>query len=201
MFMRIMMMTLVGGLIGYATNVIAVKMLFRPLKPFKIPILGFEIQGLVPKRQNEIAISIGQTVAEELVSVEELMDQLVASSDKTIFIEMAKSKIIQMAEENMPPMIPVMFKGVITKYIEDAIDKDGESVMNELTEKLIHQATTKLDIAQMVAEKIRAFDLATLEALILSISKKELQHIEVLGGVLGILIGLIQAIIVTLFMS
>lgn len=197
MIMSILIMTFVGGLIGYMTNVIAVKMLFRPLNPIKIPLIGFEIQGLVPKRQNEIAISIGQTVADELVSVEELMDKLIEESDKTAFIEMAKAKIVQMAEENMPPMVPSMFKGVITKYIEDAVDKNGESVMNELSEKLIHQATTRIDIADMVAEKIRAFDLATLEDLILSISKKELQHIEVLGGVLGVLIGLVQALIVT----
>jgi uncharacterized membrane protein YheB (UPF0754 family) len=198
MWTNIIIMTVVGGLIGYTTNVVAVKMLFRPLKAFRVPIIGWEIQGLIPKRQSEIAKSIGQTVQEELISVEEIIDKLVEDMDKTAMIEMAKARILTLAEQNMPPMVPSMFKGPILKYVADAVDQNAESVMNELSEKIVHQATEKIQIAEMVAEKIEAFDVMRLEEIIFAISKQELKHIEVLGGVLGVLIGLIQGIVVTL---
>lgn len=191
----LLMMTLIGGLIGYITNVVAVKMLFRPLIAFKVPLLGWEIQGLIPKRRSDIARSIGETVATDLVSVEDLIDKLIEDADKTAMIAMAKARIVELAEQNMPPMIPSMFKGAILSYVADAVDKNAEGVMNELSEKLVHQATEKIDIAQMVKEKIDAFDLLKLEALILNISSKELKHIEVLGGVLGVLIGFVQGLI------
>lgn len=193
--LTLLMMTLIGGLIGYTTNVVAVKMLFRPLKPFRIPLVGWEIQGLIPKRRSDIAKSIGETVANDLVSVEDLIDKLIEDADKTAMIEMAKTRIVEMAEKNMPPMIPSMFKGAIINYVADAVDKNAESVMNELSEKLVHQATEKIDIAQMVKEKIDEFDLIKLEELILNISSKELKHIEILGGVLGVLIGFVQGLI------
>lgn len=193
--LTLLMMTLIGGLIGYTTNVVAVKMLFRPLKPFRIPLVGWEIQGLIPKRRSDIAKSIGETVANDLVSVEDLIDKLIEDADKTAMIEMAKTRIVEMAEKNMPPMIPSMFKGAIINYVADAVDKNAESVMNELSEKLVHQATEKIDIAQMVKEKIDEFDLMKLEELILNISSKELKHIEILGGVLGVLIGFVQGLI------
>lgn len=193
--LTLLMMTLIGGLIGYITNVVAVKMLFRPLNPFRIPLIGWEVQGLIPKRRSDIAKSIGETVANDLVSVEELIDKLIEDADKTAMIEMAKTRIVEMAEKNMPPMIPSMFKGAIINYVADAVDKNAESVMNELSEKLIHQATEKIDIAQMVKEKIDEFDLMKLEELILNISSKELKHIEILGGVLGVLIGFVQGLI------
>lgn len=197
MWYNLILMTVVGGVIGYTTNVLAVKMLFRPLKPFRVPVIGWEVQGLIPKRQKDIAKSIGQTVQEELLSVEDIIDKLVEDMDKTALIAMAKTRIVEMAENNMPPMIPSIFRGAIIKYVADAVDQNAESVMNEISEKLVHQATEKIQIADMVAEKIEAFDLIQLEEIIFSISKQELKHIEVLGGVLGVFIGLIQGLIVT----
>lgn len=60
---------LVGAGIGYITNWLAIKMLFRPLKPVKI--LGKEIsilQGVIPKRRGDLARSVGQTVGEHLLT-------------------------------------------------------------------------------------------------------------------------------------
>lgn len=195
MWYTLVLMTVTGGLIGYITNVLAVKMLFRPLKPFRIPLIGWNVQGLIPKRQADIAISIGKTVEEELISVEEIMDKMIEDMDKTALKEMAKAKILDLAENNMPPMVPAIFKGAIMKYVADAIDQNADQVMNELSEKILHQATEKIQIAEMVSEKIAAFDLIQLEEIIFSISKQELKHIEILGGVLGVLIGFVQGLI------
>lgn len=197
MILQILLMTATGGIIGYITNVVAIKMLFRPLNPVKIPLTGFTLQGLIPKRKAEIAVSIGQTVEQELISVEEIIDKLIEGTDKSAMIAEARERIVQLADQNMPPMIPGMFKGAILKYVADAVDQNGEAVMNELSEKLVHRATEKINIAEMVEEKINAFDLIQLEEIIFAISKQELKHIEVLGGVLGVIIGLVQGLIVS----
>ena len=59
-----------GAGIGYATNWLAIKMLFHPRKP------RFGLQGLLPRRQGEIADSVGRIVATELLSVDSLLDKL-----------------------------------------------------------------------------------------------------------------------------
>lgn len=46
----------IGAMIGWITNYIAIKMLFRPYKEMNF--LFFKIQGLIPKRRSEIAISL-----------------------------------------------------------------------------------------------------------------------------------------------
>jgi uncharacterized membrane protein YheB (UPF0754 family) len=195
MIVNIILMAAIGGLIGYSTNVIAVKMLFRPLHPVKIPILGFTLQGLVPKRKDELSKKIGKTVAEELVSSEDIIDKVIEGMDKYELLRMAKDRIMAVAEHNMPPMVPSMFKGAILKYIGDAIDNNGEDMLTEMTEKVVHKATTSIDIEKMVSEKIDEFDVSRLEEIIFSISKTELRHIEVLGGVLGVAIGIVQGFI------
>jgi len=46
---------LVGMIIGYATNWIAIKLLFWPKKPF------FGLYGVIPKRKGEIATSVAKS--------------------------------------------------------------------------------------------------------------------------------------------
>ena len=51
---------LVGASVGYATNWLAVKMLFHPRAPVRV--LGLTFLGLIPRRRKEIAASVAATV-------------------------------------------------------------------------------------------------------------------------------------------
>ena len=66
---------IVGALIGYATNRIAIKMLFRPLEPkylvrWRIPLTP----GIIPRNREDLAASIGTAVGGELLSEEAIRD-------------------------------------------------------------------------------------------------------------------------------
>ena len=65
-----LLLPLVGALIGYGTNRLAVGMIFRPIEPRRI--LGFNFQGLVGRRQPELARSIGNVVGDHLLQPEDL---------------------------------------------------------------------------------------------------------------------------------
>ena len=66
-----------GGLIGYLTNALAIRMLFRPLTRkylFGIPVPL--TPGIIPRRRGELARSIGRMVARDLLSTETLRERL-----------------------------------------------------------------------------------------------------------------------------
>ena len=189
MWAQFLLLASIGALIGWMTNVIAIKLLFKPINPIKIPLLGFTFQGLIPKRRAEIAKQIGETVERELLSIEEIMDTLIERTDKTEVIQLMQTYIVKIVSEKMPAMVPGMFKGMIVNYIGEVIAEEGESILTELTEKVIHHATEKINISQMVEDKINAFPLEELERLTIEIAKKELKHIEYLGGLIGFFIG------------
>ena len=54
-----------------------------------------------------------------------------------------------------------------------------------------------LDIRKKIEEKINEMPLQTLEELILGFSRKQFKHITIFGGILGALIGIVQATIST----
>ena len=78
---RILILAIIGGLIGYITNVIAIKLIFRPINPIKIPILNIEIIGMIPKRKTEIATNIAKVVEEQFISVDEITDNIITEQD------------------------------------------------------------------------------------------------------------------------
>lgn len=70
---------LVGGLIGYSTNWLAIKMLFWPLQEkrvgnWRVPFTP----GLIPKKRAGLAASLGETVANYLVTPTTLQSALAA---------------------------------------------------------------------------------------------------------------------------
>jgi hypothetical protein len=68
---------LIGALIGYVTNALAIKMLFRPLKAVKF--FGLRLPftpGILPRERHKLADSIGAMVERELLTPESLRERL-----------------------------------------------------------------------------------------------------------------------------
>ena len=68
---------LLGAIIGYVTNRIAIKMLFRPLNPKRF--LGVRVPltpGVIPRNRFDLARNIGRMVSEQLLSPQALREQL-----------------------------------------------------------------------------------------------------------------------------
>lgn len=196
MIWRMFVAVLVGGFIGWFTNYLAIKLIFRPLKPIEIPLIGLKIQGLIPKRRRDIAKSVATTVDKQLLSVNEILDQLINDANKEAIIKIIKTKILNGVEKRIPGLIPKAIKNGLLRYVEEVIDREANDFFDYMVQDLVQLAIDNVNIENLVEDKLNQLDLAELEAIILSISHTELRYIEVLGGILGSLIGLIQSFIV-----
>ncbi len=186
-----LMIPAVGGLIGYTTNRLAVKMIFRPIKP--VNVLGLKIQGLMPRRQQDIAGSIGEVVGDHLVSHEDLANGL-KNFDMTALL----TEVLQVGLE--PKIAELRNLPLIGGFLtDDRIDELRKSIVDSLLkrkddilEKIEDALEEGLDVRTIVTEKVAAFPVEKLESLVIKVASKELRAIEILGGVLGIVIGLGQ---------
>ncbi|MCC6219681.1 MAG: DUF445 family protein [Deltaproteobacteria bacterium] len=189
---------LIAALIGWVTNYIAVKMIFRPRRPIKC--LGVTLLGLIPRRQRELARTIGQTIERELVSHEDV--QRVLSSKgvhQEVFaiLEQHIDKFLK-GKLGQNPMLGMFLQGEMGESIKKMLLDHLSTVLPEVLQSLVERVESELSFSELVTNKIEQFDLAKLESIIYAISAKELKAIEILGGVLGFLIGLIQVGIVVL---
>lgn len=191
---RILILAVIGGLIGYITNVIAIKLIFRPINPIKIPILNVEIIGMIPKRKLEIASNVAQVIEEQFFSFDDIIENVMTEQDKQIIIDYIKVRIKLVLNEKLG-LIPSSIRNLVQNYISEVIEDEIKSGVDELSEELIIKANNRINIKEIVETKINELDLYELETIILQIIKKELKQIEVLGLILGFFIGIIQGII------
>ncbi len=191
---RILILAVIGGLIGYITNVIAIKLIFRPINPIKIPILNIEIIGMIPKRKIEIATNIGKVVENQFISVDEITDNIITDQDKQHIIDYIKLRIKLILNEKMT-LIPSTIRNLVQNYISEIIEDEIIEGIDELSEEMIIKANSRINIKEIVENKINELDLYELETIILQIVKNELRHIEILGLILGFFIGVVQGII------
>jgi len=190
------MLPLIGGIIGWVTNLLAVKMLFRPYRGFAIPVLDYTVQGLIPKRQKEIARLVGQIVEKELLCAEDIIRHL-HETDLSGNLSRSATKVVrERVMTKIPSFLPAYLRAVVSEIVGDILNKEVPRLMDRLMDKLGHELCTNLQLGQIVEDKINGLNLRELEALVLSVASRELKHIEYLGFVLGFLIGCLQILFV-----
>lgn len=180
------LLPLITALIGWGTNLLAVKMLFRPRKP--INVLGIKIIGLIPKRKEDLADSIGRAVSEKLLNMEDIIAE--AGLEKKL-PEIAEQELDNFVKEKLGDNL----------IVEQVMAGEfGRQIKGQLSEHLSKRAPAlvsgmlgdSVDTKALVKSKIQDFDLETLENMVLDVASKELRAIEIWGGILGFFIGLAQ---------
>ncbi len=191
----------VGALIGYATNWLAVKMLFRPHHPVGAGPLKF--QGVVPRRQEALADSIAETVQDELISAEDvaaLVQKIATSEDVRQKLHTKIDTLIADQLKSLGPMGSFLPTDLVEK-IKRRIEEEVFAFVEEMGEDLHGVLGRELDVKGKVRERILAFELDQMERLVLRVARKELRHIEILGGFLGLIVGLVEAGLLQLWRS
>ena len=187
------LLPVIAAAIGWGTNHLAVRMLFHPRQERRI--LGLRLQGVFPKRQKALAEKLGQLVARELFSMEDIRKQLqseefIAHATKTI-----EAKLDEFLQTYLMETIPI----VSTFLGSDMVDKVKHALVEclakavpELGEMFMGHLEKNMDVEKVVREKVEAFSSDKLEEMLLGIMKKEFRFIEWVGAVLGFVIGLVQ---------
>ena len=191
----------VSACIGYVTNYIAVKMLFRPHRPRRF--LGITLHGLVPKRQAHIAASLGTMIERDLFSHQDIQEALLSAEtadEATTFLhEQIDAFAVKIAAQN--PMVGAFLQGALLQQVKDTLGAQISERFPDFISRVVEKVEHRLDVSAIVERKIAAFDLSKLESLIYEISKRELKTIELLGGVLGFLVGVVQVVVMSVFSS
>ncbi|MFH5882444.1 MAG: DUF445 domain-containing protein [Candidatus Izemoplasmataceae bacterium] len=192
---RLLTMIFIGGLIGYSTNKIAVKMLFRPINQKRF--LFFKFQGLLPKRKSTIAKSMGEVIEQAFLSKDDIFDAFMNEETSREFKAVLKERLTQKISAIVPSMFRSMLGPNLDTMIKTFIDTEGDALIHELFDNIKNKGIEKLNIPMLVEEKVEAMDLITFEKLVLEIVSKELRHIELVGLFLGMAIGAVQFVIIT----
>ena len=193
---QLLIMIFISATIGWVTNWVAIKMLFRPHKEISFGL--FKIQGLIPKRRAEIGSGIANIIQNELISVKDVISNI----DREEFSKRLDSSIDEVLEKNLKAKVKEKFP-ILQMFFSDRMAKDVSNTIKDIImenqEKIFeifsNYAEENINFEVIISNKISNFSLDKLEEIITFLAKKELKHIEIIGAILGTLIGAVQYLI------
>ncbi len=147
--LHIMAGPLIGAVIGYFTNYIAVKMLFRPLHPVKIGSWTLPFTpGIIPRRKPQLARAVGKAVGENLLTQKDLEAMFLSEEmEKTVADEMCR--FIYQDGSNGPRTIKNMVK---PRMGDKAYAVGREHLEESICDKILSELG-KIEIGPIIAEE------------------------------------------------
>ncbi len=184
---------LISAFIGWFTNWIAIKMLFHPREPKKI--LGIVFHGIFPKRQQQFAEKLGKLVSDELLSFEDIAKKIAHPANVQQLLPFIDAHIDTFLKVKLKESMPVlgMFIGEKTVNQLKGVFIDELSLLfPALMEQYMGNLKEQLNLEKIVIEKVQGFSSEKLEEILQQIMSKEFRFVEIIGAVLGFIIGLLQ---------
>jgi len=137
-----------GAVIGYFTNYVAIKMLFRPYKPIKFAGVNLPFTpGLIPKERERIAKALGEAVGKQILTEDTLRNSLL-KKEMLAYIGNTVASFVEKAEERHADL-----GEVVSYFIGDKYDLIKEKLSEVLYDE-IHVMLNSDDAKNMISEKV-----------------------------------------------
>ena len=195
----LILIPLISAFIGWFTNWIAIKMLFHPKEPKKY--LGITFHGIFPKRQKQFAEKLGKLVSTELLSFGEIEQKITSPENIRKLMPFVEGKVDEFLRVKLNEVFPVisMFIGENTiNQLKGIFMDELNIIFPQVINKHIKELESQLDLEKIVSQKVAGFSSDKLEQILNQIMSKEFRFVEVIGGILGLIIGLLQVFITTI---
>jgi len=170
--------------------------LFRPHQPRSI--LGFRLQGILPKKQSTIAARTGRIVAAEFFSLNVIEEKI---SDPSIL-----QKIMPLIEEHIDdflrnklkkemPFVGMFVGDKTVSSLKKVFMTELETLVPNIMRSYASNLIADLNIEQLVSQKLAAAPLQEIEISFRENFSKELRVIELTSASIGLIIGLITMVV------
>lgn len=186
----------IGAVIGWFTNWLAIQMLFRPRRPVKI--LGWTLQGVIPRRHAQLAARIAETVEDRLLTQEDLEKAMSGVQWHEEVNRLIKKVLHDRGPGGIIEKIPGLsqaWRMVVLPSLQDVLGREIIRFLDRYRASFLTRLRGSVNIRQIVESKVQQFEIEALENLVVDVARKEFSHIQWVGAITGALIGVAQGIL------
>ena len=154
--------------------------------------------GVFPKKQHQIAENLGRIVGQELLSFKDIEEKITNNQSlDSIYPEIEKhiDDFLRNRLKESMPMIAMFIGDATINQLKNVFMDELRNMLPGLFKNYINNLKSELDLEKIVVEKIKNFSSNKLEQMLNQILTKEFRFVEVIGAVLGFLIGVVQILI------
>lgn len=189
--LRYLSIPILSALVGWATNVLALKMTFYPLEFFGLkPFFGW--QGIIPAKAESMARRTVDLITTRLVGVREIIDRLEPDRVVESISPGVEKMLRQVIAETMTARHPQIWKLIPLEAREEIYRRaaaDADEVIRESLIDVRLEIEEVLDLEEMAVSALLA-DRGFLNEIFLECGRKEFKFIERSGLYFGFVFGL-----------
>jgi uncharacterized membrane protein YheB (UPF0754 family) len=171
--------------------------LFRPHQPRSI--LGFQVQGILAKKQSTIANRAGKIVAEQFLSLKTIEEKISDPSTLQKIMPLIEEHIDDFLRNKLKKEMPFigMFVGDKTvSSLKKVFMTELETLFPNIMRSYASNLITDLNIEHLVSQKIATASIQEVESSVRKNFSKELRLAELMSASVGLIIGLIVMLVV-----
>lgn len=187
-----------GGLIvGYATNWIAIKIIFEPKHPIKF--LGFTFQGMFLKRQNEVSRVYSDIIEEKLINAQNITDVVLHGSGSKQILELIELHVNDAIERYVALAQPYFGLGIGSEKYFKMKRLAVEHIFNSSDSylKYAHEyANSALKVGDDLCVRMQALSPEEFEGVLRPAYEADEWKLILTGAVLGMMAGFAQLYLV-----
>lgn len=159
---------------------------------------GHYISGVLPKRRSAFAHGLAKTIEEELFSSKDISEILDGSGWEDEVGQAVEGIIQKSLRPDSVKKFPIV--GIVSKSILNGIkyylSKEIVSQVEGRKPEFPDRFHDMVNVRELVTARVDAFDIKKLENIVLGVVSRELRYIELVGAMLGFIIGCLQVIVV-----
>eukprot|EP00004_Rigifila_ramosa_P011123 TRINITY_DN2345_c1_g1_i1.p1 TRINITY_DN2345_c1_g1~~TRINITY_DN2345_c1_g1_i1.p1 ORF type:complete len:417 (+),score=115.67 TRINITY_DN2345_c1_g1_i1:36-1253(+) len=190
-----------SAVVGYVTNIIALKMTFYPLEFFGVyqfwPGIGLGWQGIIPMKAEKMATIAVDLMTTKLINIEDIMRRLdpvmISRELAPVLNRMLEQIISEVALQESPGVWEALPSRVKDEIIHTAAE-DAPAVIESMALEVRNNIMDVFDLKKMVVDSL-VKDKELLNTIFLKCGAQELIFIEQSGFWFGGIFGIIQAIV------
>lgn len=190
-------MPIMGIVVGYLTNWLALQMIFLPLEEKRF--VFFKYQGLFLRRQDDVSKEFAGVVANQVLHTENLIKLIFTGKGGDLIMELVIQRAHKMVEKKFHekiPIAPVLLGSNKIRKIKETVAQEILLMLPKLAHQVGDYISTSIEIDKTIYERLRILPKAEFEDLLHSVFKEDEMTLIVLGACLGGFVGLLQAMMV-----
>lgn len=192
---------LTAALIGWLVNHIAIQFLFHPRQSRQF--LGMRIQGFIPRRQEELAKSIGLFAARSFSfdDIEKKINDPQHWEKIKPVVEKHIDEFLRTRLGKEMPMISMFIGDKTIESLKKVFMQEIATLFPQVIGQFAGNIRTELDVQSSVTKKIASIPTIQLQQLFQSGLARETRAFKLLGALTGFIIGVIQVLVFLFFLS
>ena len=182
-----------GFLVGWATNYVALKVIFRPLEPRKF--LCWTIHGIFLKRQAEVSEVFSRVIMTEILHVKAIWDAIFTGPLSANFFAMLRAHTLVFTDKLISEVKPLAIAAMGADKFAQMKEAIAQKVLDNLPSIIDNSydyTQEALNMENTVREKMQELSPSDFEGVLHPAFEEDEIELIALGGILGGIVGVIQ---------